>query len=130
MINLSDPGVGRIVLPDIETRDRDLARAIEAEMFTFEMLFDLDTQEMGRLLRDVDNQDLVTALNGLHDDNQEPFFAAMSTRAAEGVRDEMELLPKIKREQTLEAQKTIVDLARRLADEGEIEFGASDGELV
>ena len=131
LINLSDPGLGKHVLPDIETRDADLARAIEAEMFTFEMLFDLDPQDMGRLLRDVDNQDLVTALKALEEDQQEPFLAAMSTRAAEGVRDEMELLPKLKRADARAAQQAIVDLARKLADDGEIDMGGgSDGEFI
>lgn len=130
LINLSDPDVGRAILPDIEGRDSDLARAIEAEMFTFEMLLDLDPQGMGRLLRDVDNQQLITALKGLPEEQQAPFFSAMSSRAADGVRDEMDLLPKLKRGDVLEAQKTIVDLARKLADDGEIELGASDGEFI
>ncbi len=130
LINLSHPEMGGIVLPDIETRDRDLASAIEAEMFTFAMLFDLDAKDMGRVLRDVDSQDLIAALKGVDETDREPFFAAMSTRAAQGVRDEMELLPKLKRSDVLDAQKTIVDLARVLADDGEIALGAGDGEFV
>jgi flagellar motor switch protein FliG len=130
LINLADPGMAREVIPAIEQRDSSLARAIEAEMFTFEMLLDLDPMAMGRLLRDVDNQHLVTALKGLPEAQQAPFFAAMSSRAADGVRDEIELLPKLRRADVLAAQKAIVDLARKLADDGEIQLGASDGEFV
>ncbi|GAA4045038.1 flagellar motor switch protein FliG [Parerythrobacter jejuensis] len=130
LINLSEPEVARQVLPEIERKDADLAKAIEAEMFTFEMLLELDAQGMGRLLRDVENQDLITALKGLDEENQTPFFAAMSSRAADGVRDEMELLPKLRRADVQTAQKTIVDLARKLADDGEISLGASDGEFI
>lgn len=130
LINLAGGQVGRTVMPEIERRDSPLARAIEAEMLTFEMLFLLDPQAMGRLLRDVDNSHLVTALKGLEEEERTPFFAAMSSRAADGVRDEIELLSRVRRNDVLTAQKAIVEVARRLRDEGEITLGAGDGEFV
>ena len=130
LMNLAGGAVGRTVMPEIERRDSPLAKAIEAEMLTFEMLFVLDAQAMGRLLRDVDNTQLVTALKGLDEADRAPFFAAMSSRAADGVRDEIELLSKVKRKDVLAAQKTMIEIARRLRDEGEIALGAGDGEFV
>ena len=130
LINLAGGQLGRTVMPEIERRDSPLAKAIEAEMLTFEMLFVLDAQSMARLLRDVDNVQLVTALKGLDDADREPFFAAMSSRAADGVRDEIELMSKVKRKDVLAAQKAMIEIARRLRDEGEIALGAGDGEFV
>ena len=130
LINLAGGAVGRTVMPEIERRDSPLAKAIEAEMLTFEMLLVLDAQAMGRLLRDVDNTQLVTALKGLDEADRAPFFAAMSSRAADGVRDEIELLSKVKRKDVLAAQKAMIEIARRLRDEGEIALGAGDGEFV
>lgn len=130
LINLAGGQVGRTVMPDIERRDSPLAKAIEAEMLTFEMLFMLDAQSMGRLLRDVDNVHLVTALKGLEEADRTPFFAAMSSRAADGVRDEIDMLSKVKRQDMLAAQKAMIEVARRLRDEGEIALGAGDGEFV
>ncbi|WP_432199740.1 flagellar motor switch protein FliG [Erythrobacter sp. W53] len=130
LINLTDPDVGQTILPNIEQRDGELAKAIEEEMFTFEMLLELSPKDMGRLLRDVDNEHLIRALKGVSEDEQAPFFAAMSSRAADGIRDEMDLLPKLKRPDVLDAQKQVVDVARKLSDEGEIELGASDGEFI
>ena len=130
LINLAGQSVNNSVLADIESRDSELAKAIEAEMFTFEMLLDLDPKDMGRLLRDVDNQDLVAALKGLDETDSAPFFAAMSSRAAEGVRDEIELLPKLKKDDADAAKKAIVEIARNLRDQGEITIGADDGEFV
>lgn len=130
LINLAGGPVGRTVMPEIERRDSPLAKAIEAEMLTFEMLFVLDAQAMGRLLRDVDNVQLVTALKGLDEADRAPFFAAMSSRAADGVRDEIELLSKVKRKDVLAAQKAMIETARRLRDEGEIALGVGDGEFV
>jgi flagellar motor switch protein FliG len=130
LINLTDPEAGKKILPSIEQRDAELANKIEEEMFTFEMLFELNAKDMGRLLRDVENDNLITALKGLKENEQTPFFAAMSSRAADGVRDEMELLPKLRKSDVIDAQKAIIDVARKLADEGEISIGAADGDFI
>jgi flagellar motor switch protein FliG len=130
LINLAGAEVNEAVMPDIESRDAELSQAIEAEMFTFEMLFVLDAKDMGRLLRDVENTDLVNALKGIKEDEQAVFFAAMSSRAAEGIRDEMEMLPKLKKSDVDTAQGNIVDIARKLRDDGEISLGGDDGDFV
>lgn len=130
LVNMSAASVGKMVIPAISQRDADLARAIEAEMFTFEMLFELDPMAMGRLLRDVENEVLVDALKGLAEDLRDPFFAAMSSRAADGVRDEIEDRGRLKLEDVRIAQRAMVTKARELSDAGEIALGKSDGEFV
>ncbi len=130
LINLATGQVSQTVLPAIAQQDADLAAAIEDEMFTFEMLFELDPQGMGRLLRDVDNEALVDALKGIAEDERTPFFAAMSSRAADGVKDEIELRGRLSRAEVQAAQRKIVDLARELKEQGEIVIGGDDGEFV
>ena len=130
LINLASGNLGKVVIPAINERDADLARAIEAEMFTFEMLFVLDPMAMGRLLRDVENEVLVDALKGLEEEQRNPFFAAMSSRAADGVRDEIDMRGRLKLSDVREAQRRIIAKARELADLGEISLGAGDGDFV
>jgi len=130
LINLSAKEVRTTVLPAIAQRDAPLAEEIEEQLFTFEMLFELDLQSMERLLRDVDGGALVDALKGLDEDRRAPFFAAMSSRAADGIRDEMELRGRLARSEVDAAQRTMLETARGLADEGEIMLGADDGEFV
>lgn len=130
LINNAAGSIGQRVLPAITERDADLARAIEAEMFTFAMVLELGTMDMGRLLRDVDGEALIDALAGLDEDAREPIFAAMSTRAADGVRDEVNLRGKLRRADALAAQTIMIAKARELSNEGEITFGAGDGEFV
>lgn len=130
LINLAAAPVGKAVIPAITSRDADLARAIEAEMFTFEMLFTLDPLDMGRLLRDVESEVLVDALKGLDAEQRDPFLAAMSSRAADGVRDDIEMRGRLKKEEVHAAQKTILARARALADAGEISMGGDNGEFV
>ena len=130
LINLSEGDLRNTVLPAIAQDDGPLAERIEEELFTFEMLLELDPQNMGRLLRDVDNEALVDALKGIPDPQRGPFFAAMASRAADGIRDEIELRGRLSKADVQAAQRKVVDLARSLADQGEISLGADDGEFV
>ena len=130
LINLGAGDLRANVLPAIAQRNAPLAEKIEEEMFTFEMLFELDPKSMGRVLRDVDNEALVDALKGIQEPDRDYFFRAMSSRAADGIKDEIELRGRLARSEVEAAQRKVIDLARSLADAGEIEMGGDDGEFV
>ncbi len=130
LINLAAGELRGIVLPEIAQRDGPLAEQIEEELFTFEMLFDLEPQAMERLLRDVDSEALVDALKGIKEDERTPFFKAMSSRAADGIRDEIEMRGRLSRGEVDTAKRKVVDVARSLAEQGEIVMGGDDGEFV
>jgi flagellar motor switch protein FliG len=121
-------GVGKVVekhvMGALTKRDKVLARQIEEEMFKFEHLFVLDPQSMGALLRDVANETLIDALKGISEEEREVFFRAMSSRAADGVRDEIAARGRVKLADVVVAQKDVVAVARKLAAEGTIAFGA------
>ena len=116
------------IMPELAKIDRVLAREIENEMFKFEHLFVLDAQAMGILLREVESEILIDALKGTEEDKREVFFRAMSSRAADGVRDEIEARGRLKLADVLDAQKAIVAAAKRLAADGTLQFGAGGGD--
>lgn len=132
MINQAHSSVERLVMPAIGEKDADLAAAIEAEMFKFDIVTSLEPLQMGRLLRDIDSEVLIDALKGLSEEEREPVFAAMSERAAEGVRDEIEERGRTKLSAVQAAQQTMIEEARRLAEGGEIILagGAGDDDYV
>ncbi|MES2493183.1 MAG: FliG C-terminal domain-containing protein [Pseudomonadota bacterium] len=130
LINGAGKAVEKRVMPEIAKLDKSLAKDIEAEMFKFEHLFVLDPQAMGALLREVDNDNLIDALKGIADDQRTVFFRAMSSRAAEGIQDEIANRGRLKMADVLAAQKAIVAAARRLAADGTIVFGAGDDDYV
>ncbi|MBS0255953.1 MAG: flagellar motor switch protein FliG [Proteobacteria bacterium] len=123
IINNSGKAVEKRVLPEIAKLDKGLARQIEQEMFKFEHLFTLDPQSMGSLLREVESDTLIDALKGIEPDQREVFFRAMSSRAADGVKDEIAGRGRLKMADVIDAQRAIVAAARRLAAEGVIAFG-------
>ncbi len=130
IINAAARAVEKRVMPEIARSDKQLAKAIENEMFKFDHLFVLDDKSMGALLREVDSDTLIAALKGIGPEPRENFFRAMSSRAAEGVRDEIDARGRMKMAEVVEAQKAVVAAARRLAAEGVIVFGAGDDDYV
>lgn len=128
IINNAGKAAEKRLMPELGKIDKAMARQVESEMFKFEHLFALDTQQMGALLREIENEVLIDALKGTAEENRAPFFAAMSSRAADGVRDEIEGRGRIKMAEVLEAQKAVVAIARRLAADGTIVVGPGGGD--
>ena len=123
IINSAARTIEKRVMPGINKLDKQLAKDLESEMFKFEHLFELDAQMMGQLLREVESELLIDALKGLEEEQREVFFGAMSSRAADGLRDEIEERGRIKRTDVEAAQKAIVTVAKKLAADGTIVFG-------
>lgn len=128
IINNSGKAAEKRIMPELTKIDKVLARTIEAEMFKFEHLFALDTKSMGTLLREIESETLIDALKGIREEDREQFFSAMSSRAADGVKDEIAARGRLKVAVVLEAQKAIIAIARRLANEGTIQFGMGGGD--
>ena len=123
IINSAARSVEKRVIPAINKIDKQLARDLENEMFKFEHLFELDTKMTGQLLREIESELLIDALKGIEEEKREHFFGAMSSRAADGLRDEIEARGRIKRADVETAQKAIVAIAKRMAADGTIVFG-------
>lgn len=127
LINEAAGAVEQTVMPALKERDAALAALIEAEMFRFSMVLALDEKDVGRLLRDIDNETLIDALKGIAEPERNVFYNAMSRRAADGLKEELELRGKVKRSAVEIAQESIIETARKLANDGEIQFGGGSG---
>jgi flagellar motor switch protein FliG len=114
------------VMPKLFKIDREVAKAIEEALFVFENLLDMDDKNLGTLIRNIDSDILTRALKGVDEDIRGRFLGCMSSRAADGIRDEMEARGPMKLSEVLEAQKTIIQQARALAKDGTIMMGGDD----
>jgi flagellar motor switch protein FliG len=130
IINGAGKAAEKLIMGEITKIDKVLAKKIEEEMFKFEHLFVLDAMAMGTLLRDVPNDTLIDALKGIGEEERDYFFRAMSSRAAEGVKDEIAARGRTKLADVVAAQKEIVAIARKLAADGSIVFGSGDDDYV
>jgi len=112
----------------LEERNRDSAEKIKALMFTFEDLMKLDPAGVQTLLRGVDKDRLGICLKGASDAVRDLFFSNMSERAAKILREDMEAMGPVRLKDVDEAQMEIVNIAKDLADKGEIMLADSGGD--
>jgi flagellar motor switch protein FliG len=120
IVNLMSTAQEEEVLSHVREHDEALARRIVDEMFVFENLMDVDDRGMQRLLKDIDTESLVVALKGATPALREKFFANMSQRAAETLREDLEMRGPVRVSQVETEQKAILQIVRGLADAGEI----------
>jgi len=116
----------------LEERSRDSAERIKALMFTFEDLAKLDPGSIQTLLRHVEKDKLGLALKGATDGLRDVFFSNMSERAGKILREDMEAMGPVRLKDVDEAQMRMVNVAKDLANKGEIMIasGNSEDELI
>jgi flagellar motor switch protein FliG len=128
-----DRGTEERFMIALEDRSIDAAERIRTLMFTFDDLATLDPIGTQTLLRAVDKGRLAVALKGATESVKDFFFASMSERAARIMRDEMEIMGPVRMRDVDEAQQAIVQIAKQLAEAGEILLADprdSDDEMV
>lgn len=117
------------LLSDVENDDEDLATEIRRAMYSFEDLKAVDPRSMRELLKSVASDRLTLALKTASPEMREHIFSGMSKRAAERIREDLELLGAVRLSEVEEAQREIVEVALRLEAEGALFLG-SDGEAL
>ena len=116
------------IMSTLKDEDEDLMVAIQESMFVFDNLIMSDDKSMQIIIRSVDTEDLVLALKGADEPLTEKILSCMSTRAAANIQDEMEALGPVRLTEVQEAQKRIINVARRLSDEGSIVLAGRGGD--
>jgi flagellar motor switch protein FliG len=114
----------------IEKADAEMHLKIKDLLFIFDNLLDVDDRGIQALLREVGSDTLSVALRGAEPEVQEKILKNMSKRAAEILKDDMEARGPVKLVEVEAAQKEIVVIAQRLAEEGTINLGGKGTDLV
>jgi flagellar motor switch protein FliG len=117
------------LLQDLTSLDEALATRIRENLFTFEDLLRVDGRGMQVLLKEIATDQLVIALKGASDDLKEKVFGNVSSRAANMLRDELDMLGPVKLGDVEESQRSICAVALKLEQDGRIQIareGAGD----
>lgn len=128
VINFLEGSVEVEVLEKISEWDQELCEKIKDKMFVFENLADMDNRSMQTLLREVSSEHLMLALKGTTEAVKEKIFTNMSKRAADLLRDDLEMQGPVKVSDVEKAQREILNIAISLAEEGKIALGTKGGE--
>lgn len=110
--------------------DEELAMKIQDNMFTFDNLSGLDNRSIQTLMRNIDQEQLMTAFKGADEMVKDKFMANMSQRARVMFLDEMEAKGPLRITDVETAQKQIMRIARKLSDKGEIVLAGRGDDFV
>jgi flagellar motor switch protein FliG len=128
LLNQVDRTTEREILDALRETDGALADDVARLMFIFEDLARVDDRGMQRLIRDLDTKDIALALRAAAKDLQERFFANMSSRAAEMLKEDMAVEANVRQAAIEEARTRIIEVAKRLEEAEEITIDRGGGD--
>jgi len=120
LLNRLDAEEAKKILETIEENQPELALGIRNLMFTFEDLITVPAATIREIVSGVDKRQLALALRGANEELRAQIFKAMSTRAVEMLKEDMEVLGPVRSREVAQAQQEILNLARRLEAEGKV----------
>src|SRR5690554_5885360 len=128
ILNFMDSGQDQGLLGDIRKVDDQLGRMIQGPMFVLADLVDLDDRQMQPVLREVEGDRLGVALRRAEPHVREKMTRNLPPRAAEILLDDMEARGPVRLSDVEAAQKEILGIVRRLADEGTVSLNSGGAE--
>ena len=125
IMNFMNGEVETSVMENLKHFDPEIAQQVMDQMFVFDNILDIEDRDIQIVLREVPSEALVLALKGSKDELKEKIFKNMSQRAADTLREDLEAKGPVRLSEVEKQQKEILQIVRRLADEGQITLGAS-----
>jgi flagellar motor switch protein FliG len=116
------------IVESVKQFDSELADKIVEEMFVWENLLALDDKAIQMLLKEVQSESLILALKGSSEQLREKIFSNMSQRAGDMLREDLEAKGMVRVSEVELQQKEILNIVRRLADEGQVVLGGQGGD--
>jgi flagellar motor switch protein FliG len=118
IINRSPRPTERSILEWLDGADPELAEQVRSQMFVFEDIVTIDDRSLQLVLREVESNELATALKGVRPDVRDKIQRNLSERAAENLAEEIELLGPVRTRTVEEAQAKVVAVIRTLEEQG------------
>jgi len=128
LLNRLNAEESKKILESIEDGQPELALSIRNLMFTFDDLITVPPATIREIVSGIDKRQLAMALRGANEDLRAQIFKAMSSRAVEMLKEDMEVLGPVRSREVAQAQQEILNLARRLEAEGKVVLKLETGE--
>ncbi len=120
LLKKMDRESSKALLAHLEERNAQLGAAIRKKMFSFEDLNLITPADLQRVMREIDSSNLAAAMKSASETIREKIYGAISKRAAESLREEIDLLGPVRLKEVEAAQDAIIQVVRRLEEEGTI----------
>jgi flagellar motor switch protein FliG len=130
ILNSADRGTEKFIMEELDTMDAELSEEIRRRMFVFEDIVSLDNRSIQRIIREIDNAQWAVALKGASEEVREVVFANMSKRLVEMIKEDIEFMGPVRIRDIEEAQQNIVNIIRKLEEDGEIITPRGGDEII
>jgi len=130
ILNLVGQRFEKHILNGIAKENPELATEIKNLMFVFEDVANLDDRSIQKILKEVDHKELALALKTASEELRSRIISNMSKRAADLVLEELKYMGPVRLREVEEVQQKIIDIIRRLEDEGQIVVATSEDQMV
>ena len=118
------------LLGKLEEKDADLVKSIHKYLFTFDDLLTLKKEDVQKIIREIDTNDLVLALKGASKELLDLILKSMSKRAAESLEEELGSLGPVKIKDIEGARDKIVAIVRQMEINGQLVLGDEEDDLM
>jgi len=130
ILNEVDRSTEEAVLSHLEIEDSDKAEMIRQKMFIFEDLLGVDDKSFREILQNVGNDAVARAIKTASEEMKEKIFGNLSERAAEMLREDLEVMGPVKLKEVEDAQQSIIKIAKNLEAEGKVVLAGKGKEDV
>jgi len=130
ILNLIGQRFEKHIMNGIAKENPELATEIKNLMFVFEDMINLDDRSIQKVLKEVDNKELAFSLKACSEELKAKLLSNMSKRASDIVLEELKFMGPVRLREVEEAQQKVIEIIRRLEEEGQIVMGSGDDQLI
>ncbi len=130
ILNAVDRGTEKHIMEVLDSKDAELSEEIRRRMFVFEDIIILDNRSVQRVIREIENSQWAIALKSASEEVKELIFTNMSKRLVDMIKEDMEFMGPVRIRDIEDAQQSIVNVIRKLEEEGEIITPRGGDDLV
>lgn len=130
MFNYLDRSKEKQILDKLDVLNPPLAEVIRKHLFTFDDIFKLDDRSIQGIMRELSNDTLTLAMKTAPDEIKEKIFRNISSRAAEMIKEDLEVMGPVRLSDVEKAQGEIIKIVRRMEEEGKVVLAGRGGDDV
>ena len=130
MFNHFERSKEKQILDKLDVLSPPLAEIIRKHLFTFDDVFQLDDRSIQSIMREVSNDTLTLAMKTSPEDVKNKIFKNISSRAAEMIKEDLEVMGPVRLSDVEKAQSEIIKIVRKMEEEGKIVLAGRGGDDV
>jgi len=127
MFNFFDRTREKQILDKLDVMSPPLSEVIRKHLFTFDDVFALDDRSIQSVMREVSNDTLTLAMKTSSDEIKEKIFRNISSRAADMIKEDLEVMGPVRLSDVEKAQAEIIKIVRKMEEEGKVVLSGSKG---